>query len=289
MKNRTKTYISLFSSAGIGCYGFKMEGFSCIASNELLERRLDIQRANRKCKYETGYICGDITSPEIKEKLYDEIELWRQKEGIGKVDVIMATPPCQGMSTANYKKTNEIKRNSLVLEAISIVESVLPRVFVFENVKSFLKTLCVDDSNLESTIEEKIETLLGEKYNIFSKVVNFKDYGVPSSRPRTLVVGVLKSEVNFTPLNIFPLKENQITVKDAIGELKPLKYGECDKNDVLHSFRTYPEYMQNWIHHLKEGETAFNNSKEKLPYKIVNGKRQTLKSGHMGNKFRRMF
>jgi hypothetical protein len=24
-----KTYISLFSSAGIGCYGFKMEGFEC--------------------------------------------------------------------------------------------------------------------------------------------------------------------------------------------------------------------------------------------------------------------
>lgn len=35
-----KTYVSLFSSAGIGCYGFKEAGFSCIATVELLERRL---------------------------------------------------------------------------------------------------------------------------------------------------------------------------------------------------------------------------------------------------------
>ena len=43
------TYISLFSSAGVGCYGFKMEGFECIATNELIERRLNIQKINKKC------------------------------------------------------------------------------------------------------------------------------------------------------------------------------------------------------------------------------------------------
>ena len=36
------TYISLFSSAGVGCYGFKMNNFECIATNELLEARLDV-------------------------------------------------------------------------------------------------------------------------------------------------------------------------------------------------------------------------------------------------------
>ena len=28
-----KTYISLFSSAGIGCYGFKQSGYECIATS----------------------------------------------------------------------------------------------------------------------------------------------------------------------------------------------------------------------------------------------------------------
>ena len=45
------TYISLFSSAGVGCYGFKMEGFECIATNELIERRLNIQKINKKCPH----------------------------------------------------------------------------------------------------------------------------------------------------------------------------------------------------------------------------------------------
>ena len=121
-----KTYISLFSSAGIGCYGFKMEGFECIATNEIIERRLGIQKSNNKCKYSTGYICGDITKDETKKQLYDEIDFWKAKEKIKKVDVVIATPPCQGMSVANHKKTDtEIVRNSLVVESIKIIKAFL--------------------------------------------------------------------------------------------------------------------------------------------------------------------
>ena len=38
--------------------------FQCIATNELISRRLQVQKDNNKCKYETGYICGDILSDE---------------------------------------------------------------------------------------------------------------------------------------------------------------------------------------------------------------------------------
>lgn len=283
-----RTYISLFSSAGVGCYGFKLEDFECVATNELIERRLNIQKINNKCRYNSGYICGDITKDEIKNQIFSQIELWKEKENLNTIDVLMATPPCQGMSTANYKKKNETRRNSLVVEAIYMVKNIQPRIFVFENVKSFLKTYCIDKDEQQLSIGECIEKQLGETYNIYSKIVNFKDYGVPSSRPRTLVIGTLKSEINFSPLNIFPLKQKVITLKEAIGNLPSLKYGETS-NDFYHSFRVYPSYMQDWIHDLKEGETAFNNIDEKKPYKIVNGVRQQLKSGHMGNKFRRMF
>lgn len=34
-----KTYVSLFSSAGIGCYGFKEAGYNCIATVELLDSK----------------------------------------------------------------------------------------------------------------------------------------------------------------------------------------------------------------------------------------------------------
>ena len=117
------TYVSLFSSAGVGCYAFKELGFECIATNELIKRRLDVQRCNNKCKYDTGYICGDIVLEETKAKLYEQIRLWKEREKIKRLDVVIATPPCQGMSVANNKKSsNEIIRNSLVVESIKIIK-----------------------------------------------------------------------------------------------------------------------------------------------------------------------
>lgn len=286
---RLRTYISLFSSAGVGCYAFKKNGFKCVATNELLERRLQIQRINHKCEYDSGYIGGDITLEETQSLILDEIERWTAHRGMKQLDVLMATPPCQGMSTANYKKGNEIERNSLVVEAIHLVNRIKPRVFIFENVRAFLSTMCVDKDDEILSIKDCINKNLLSEYNIYSKVVNFMDYGIPSSRPRTLVIGTRKNEKNFSPLNLFPLKSQPITLRQAIGDLESLNYGERSSKDIYHSFRKYPQYMQEWIHDLKEGETAFNNVEEKIPYKIVNGEKHILKSGHMGNKFRRMF
>ena len=106
------TYISLFSSAGIGCYGFKQQGFKCIATNEYLEKRIKIQQYNNKCEFDSGYIQGDLSKKETQDKIYKELE----NNNVKDLDILIATPPCQGMSVANHKKNdNEIKRNSLVV------------------------------------------------------------------------------------------------------------------------------------------------------------------------------
>ena len=193
MSKKKRTYITLFSSAGVGCYGFKLNGFDCVATNELLDVRLDIQKANHKCKYESGYIGGDIASEETHSRLFNEIEMWKEKEGLKQVDVVFATPPCQGMSTANYKKAdNEQIRNSLVVQAIKLVSQIQPKIFIFENVRAFMKTICTDTDGNDKPISESIYSNLADRYNIFHRVINFKDYGVPSSRPRTIVIGTSK-------------------------------------------------------------------------------------------------
>lgn len=68
-------YISLFSCAGIGCFGFKEQGFNCIATNKFVSKGLEIQKYNNKCKLESGYICGDITLNETKNKIFDELNI----------------------------------------------------------------------------------------------------------------------------------------------------------------------------------------------------------------------
>lgn len=290
-KNGKFTYISLFSSAGIGCYGFKMEGFECIATNELIERRLNIQKVNKKCKYESGYICGDITLEETKKTLFNEIDKWKKDEMIDNVDVVIATPPCQGMSVANLKKNNELNRNSLVIESIKLIKEIKPKVFVFENVSAFLKTACIDiDENVKS-IKEAINYNLDNDYIIMSRIINFKDYGSNSSRTRTLVIGVKKDFENFvSPIDLFPRKRKEKTLKQVIGKLKPLKqYGEIDSNDIYHFFRIYPEHMRQWIHDLKEGESAFDNKEDiKKPHTIVNGEIK-INAQKTGDKYKRQF
>lgn len=273
-KNRL-TYISLFSSAGVGCFGFKMAGFDCIATNEIIPRRLEIQKFNNKCKYDTGYICGDITKQETKDILFSQIELWRNKEQLKQVDVLVATPPCQGMSVANHKKAeNEIIRNSLVVESIKIIKDINPKFFIFENVPAFMKTICTDIDEKEKTISETIENNLGEKYSYISKVINFKNYGACSSRQRTLVIGVAREFADeISPIELYPKIEKEKTLREVIGNLKPLDFGEIDSTDFYHAFRVYPEHMRAWIQDLREGESAFDNvAIEKRPHQIKDGK-----------------
>lgn len=152
----TLTYISLFSSAGVGCYGFKLEGFECVATNEIIARRLDIQKLNQKCTYPSAYINDDIKLPETKQKIHEEIKRWHKNEN-DRVDVVVATPPCQGMSVANHKKRdNEIDRNSLVTESISLIKQIKPRFFILENVAAFWKTGCINPQGKLLTIGEMI-------------------------------------------------------------------------------------------------------------------------------------
>lgn len=251
---RLHTYVSLFSSAGVGCFGFKQEGFYCVATVELLERRIKIQKFNHKCTVENGYICGDMTKQETKEKVFDQIKFWHDFFHVDEIDVVIATPPCQGMSVANHKKKDEMKRNSLVVESIRMVNEIRPRYFVFENVRAFLTTLCTDMDGEDKPIQEAINNSLSGSYNILFNVVNFKDYGNPSSRTRTLVIGVRKDIKEVTPYDLFPTKQPERTLRQVIGHLPSLQnMGEIWAEDIYHNFRNYDPKMLAWIENIKEG------------------------------------
>lgn len=267
------TYISLFSSAGIGCYGFKEENFYCIATVELLERRLKVQSYNHKCVYNSGYICGDMTTQETKDKVFAELARWRKGYNIVDLDVLIATPPCQGMSVANHKKKDELKRNSLVVESIKMTRQIKPKFFVYENVRAFLTSVCTDIDGKDKTIKEAINTNLSGDYNILYSVLNFKEYGNPSSRTRTLVIGVRKDIKEVTPYDVFPDKQPEKTLRQTIGHLPSLgKMGEIWDKDIYHNFRKYSAHMEAWIADIKEGQSAFDNTDiSKIPHTVKDG------------------
>ena len=274
LKKNPLTYISLFSSAGVGCYGFKLEDFECVASVEIIERRLNIQKHNNKCRYESGYMAADIVIEETRQRIKQEVGFWRKNHGVKELDVLIATPPCQGMSVANHKKGDELARNSLVVESIKLVDEIRPKFFIFENVRAFLNSLCTDIDGKDKKIREAIELNLGGRYNIHYQIINFKDYGSPSSRTRTLALGVRKDLQEITPLDFMPALQKEKTIREIIGHLPSLKVmGESDGKDIYHNFRLYPENMISWIEKIKEGESAFDNEDPKRrPHKVINGK-----------------
>lgn len=273
LKDGTLTYVSLFSCAGVGCYGFHMEGFKCVATNELLSKRLEVQRYNNKCQFESGYISGDITQETIKQKIRDEIDKW-SKIGNDCIDVVIATPPCQGISVINHKKNSgEINRNSLVVESVRLIQEIQPRFFIFENVMAFQKTLCITPDGEIMPIGEYVRLALGCNYIISGRVLNFMNYGSNSSRTRTLLIGVDKRYKNsIAPLDLYPTYRKEKTLREVIYQFPSLEWGEISSDDFYHAFRTYDKKMQLWIHNLKEGQSAFDNAVPELrPHRKING------------------
>jgi DNA (cytosine-5)-methyltransferase 1 len=267
-------YVSLFSSAGVGCQGFNLEGYDCIVTSELIQRRIDIQKHNNVCSLRSGYIPGDIKSIEVQNDIFSAIKTWQKKYKNNEVDVIVATPPCQGISVANHKKKDELGRNSLVVESIKIISKIQPRYFIFENVRGFLNTICTDTDGVNKSIQEAIKVNLNGNYNIGFRILNFKDYGSNSSRTRTLVIGVRKDIEEVTPYDLFPDHKPASTLRELISDLPKLaNMGEVSTKDIYHSFRPYAERMLPWIKDTKEGESAFDNKEEsKRPHMIVDGK-----------------
>lgn len=281
LQRMSGTYVSLFSGAGVGCHGLDLAGFQCVATVEINHRRLEIQKSNNKCANPSDYICGNLEDPCVLEML-SNVALTS-----GGVDIVVATPPCQGMSIFNHKKKDEIHRNSLVISAMETVRLLRPKVFIFENVAGFFKTSCGLPNGSNMPIGEAIEEMLGGQYHILQKVVNLKNYGCPSSRTRALAIGVDKA-IKFSPLSLFPEWKSEKTLAEVIGDLQLLsRMGQISPDDVYHSFKPYDRRMLPWVVGLAEGKSAFDRKSAACrPHRIIDGKRVENKNGN-GDKYRR--
>ena len=104
--------LSLFSSAGIAETYFNDCNIDIVVSNELLEKRNELHSAlYPNCKS----ICGDITDIEVFNKILTSA----QEE---KCEFLLATPPCQGMSSLGKKDYDNDKRNYLIFYVFDIID-----------------------------------------------------------------------------------------------------------------------------------------------------------------------
>ena len=246
--------LSLFAGGGIAETYFEEIGVYVKVANELLQERAEFYRATHP---NTEMICGDIADT----KVYNEVI---KKAKQNKVKLLMATPPCQGMSTLGKRQYDSDKRNSLIQYAINAIRDIRPDYVFIENVPKFLELLYDSDgstyysdtakSSKPYHIVELLEEYFSRDYEIDSKVLNAMNYGVPQSRPRVIIKMYRKGLVWNWP------KEDThiITLREAIGDLPSLEAGETS-NIKWHNAMKHNERQVIALRHTPEGKSAMKN------------------------------
>ena len=233
---------SLFCSAGIAETYFKKAGIDIVVASELLQKRCDLHKhLYPKCEM----ICGDITQIEIFEKVKKLIIAKNCK-------FLLATPPCQGMSTLGKKDYEKDKRNYLIFYALDMIDACDFDYILIENVPKFLKLYFPYKDKL-CTLLEIITDKYGDTYNVESFILNAKDYGVPQSRPRGFLK-IWKKGLSWSN----PTPQKEITLREAIGDLPSLEAGE--KSDIKwHNAKPHNPREIEAMSHTPEGKSAFLN------------------------------
>lgn len=260
--------VSLFSSAGIGELGLRNEGIEICVANELLEKRANCY----KFLYpETKMIQGDIKLPETKNLIQNNID----KD----VQLLIATPPCQGLSSIGKNKLQKDfaidPRNYLIFDVLEIIDSYSFDYILIENVPRFLKMYFPYEGNFY-TLEEILYRKYNSKYIIEIEVLDAKNYGISQTRPRAIIKMQKKGL-----LWRFPEIEPIIPLKDAIGDLPSIEAGE-DSGIKWHYASPINERIALALKHTKPGTSALNN--EVYYPKKVDGSR--IKGFH--NTYKRM-
>lgn len=233
---------SLFSSAGIAETYFEDLGIDIRVANELLPKRCEIYKFFHP---KTNMICGDITNLEIFNKVNSEIKRNNCK-------FLLATPPCQGMSSLGKKDYSHDKRNFLIFYVLDIIDDNDFDYILIENVPKFLKLYFPFNGKLLS-LEEILKHKYKDRYTIETHILNAADYGVPQSRPRGFVK-MYKKGLSWEN----PSPQNRIPLKDAIGFLPSLEAGE-KSNIKWHFAKNHNEREILAMKHTPEGCSALKN------------------------------
>lgn len=287
MKRKIKA-MSLFANVGIGETYIKNAGIDVVVANEI-----ETERANfyKHLYPNVDTVIGDITCDDIQDKLI-------KKALEQDVQLIMATPPCQGMSTAGKKKKDD-PRNSLICHAVKIIKAVKPKYVFFENVPEQLITKIMYHNEF-TLIPDYIGKELGQLYDIEQMTVNSADYCVPQSRDRAIFLltskeckkkwlfpeGVGVRKTMFDAIGNLPILDPIVSDISYEEQLKLFPHYEerLEQAKKISKWHYPPKHVYRQVYammHTPTGKSAFENDDEFKPKKkdgeIVKGYKNTYK------------
>jgi len=205
-------FFDFCSGIGGGRIGMEEVGFECVGHSEI-----DLNTAKTYEKFfNDSRNYGDLTKIDLKE--------------LPEFDIMIAGFPCQTFSIAGKREGFEDNRGLIIYSLIKIMKTKNVKYFLLENVKGLLnhdkgKTLRIIKNELEKA-----------GYNLYTKVLNSINFGVPQMRERIYLVGFRKDLDNYT--FEFPIEENIIYNLENYIDTKNVS--ELDKNN-----ETFNKYLKN--------------------------------------------
>lgn len=222
MSKQIKTVKCLSLFAGIGGFevGMAPVGFRFTNTLEWDENCCVTLNTNKNF---TGALEDDIKPIDIMKTAPEDFSS-------ESVDYIVGGPPCQSFSAAGRRAggvagTSDT-RGTLFWYYCQYVKHFQPKAFVFENVRGILSSKQGEDFKIICASFEEVG------YNLFWRVLNAADYGVPQQRERVFLVGIRKDlniEFKFprpTHGQDSPDKTPYVTIREAIADI-------TDENEVV--------------------------------------------------------
>lgn len=206
--------ISLFSGAGGLDCGLSAAGFKSVVSLDMDSVCAESLSANR---------CGEVLSGDVARFSAADL-LSAAGKRCGEIDVLTAGPPCQPFSkSANWRhgapRGLQDPRAETLKHMLRLIEGMLPRVVLFENVPGFGGTGPRAGLDFLSAKIARINKRHGTGYRLNSFLVDAANYGVPQHRKRLIVVLDREGRSFEMPPPSHGLSRPFVTAWDAIGDL----------------------------------------------------------------------
>lgn len=226
------TVVDLFSGGGGMSYGFHAHpAFEMVGAADAQLGKPSTKRGSLGCNstYERNMGIAPVA---VDLSAISPAKLKKAMGIEGRIDVLSACPPCTGFSRMN--STNHLvddSRNSLVRRVALYVEGFEPSVLVMENARELLT------GNFRKHFDALHRRLEALGYTVAADTHVLTKFGLPQIRERALVVATrdgLKPRTVDDLWRGFALSDDALTVKRAIGHLRPLRAGEADPEDDAH-------------------------------------------------------
>lgn len=211
--------VDLFCGVGGLSHGFRLEGFDVLAGIDTDETCRYAFEANNDAPF-LRYDVAEMTAKDIQDLF-----------GTASPTVLMGCAPCQPFSS--YSQKNENPEWQLVEKFGHLIGEARPDIVSMENVPRLLRFR-------GGAVFARFVTMLREAgYRIHWNEVFAPGYGVSQRRTRLVL---LASRLGAIELEAPSHRSSDYkTVRNAIGELRPLDAGGIDSFDPLHRASTLSE------------------------------------------------